>query len=187
MIVMYVVSFIALVSKTQFLDINILLSFQNHCSQCSLTLNGTALKWAILKSVSCMSFLAQSIIKSIYMKITQNIYIYFYKFIYFILFLFLVVLGLRCCTRAFSSCGERGLLFVAVRGLLIAVASLVAEHRLQVYELQQLRHTGSVVVAHRLQSTGSVVVAHGLSCSAACGIFLDQGSNPCPLHWQVDS
>ena len=33
----------------------------------------------------------------------------------------------------------------------------------------------------------SVVVAHGLSCSAACGIFPDQGSNPCPLHWQVDS
>ena len=30
-------------------------------------------------------------------------------------------------------------------------------------------------------------MAHGLSCSAACGIFLDQGSNPCPLHWQVDS
>ena len=30
----------------------------------------------------------------------------------------------------FSSCGERGLLFVAVRGLLIAVASLVAEHGL---------------------------------------------------------
>ena len=49
----------------------------------------------------------------------------FYKCIY----LFLSVLGLCCCTRAFSSCGERGLLFVAVRGLLIAVASLVAEHR----------------------------------------------------------
>ena len=45
----------------------------------------------------------------------------------------------------------------------------------------------SVVVAHRLQSAGSVVVAHGLSCSVACGIFLDQGSNPCPLHWQADS
>ena len=26
-----------------------------------------------------------------------------------------------------------------------------------------------------------------LSCSAACGIFPDQGSNPCPLHWQADS
>ena len=45
----------------------------------------------------------------------------------------------------------------------------------------------SVVVARGLYSAGSVVVAHGLSCSAACGIFLDQGSNPCPLHWQVDS
>ena len=34
---------------------------------------------------------------------------------------------------------------------------------------------------------GSVVVAHGLSCSAACGILPDQGSNPCPLHRQADS
>ena len=41
----------------------------------------------------------------------------------------------------------------------------------------------SVVVAHGLQSAGSVVVAHGLDCSAACGIFPDQGSNPCPLRW----
>ena len=31
------------------------------------------------------------------------------------------------------------------------------------------------------------LVAHGLSCSAACGIFPDQGSNPCALHWQADS
>ena len=29
---------------------------------------------------------------------------------------------------------------------------------------------------------GSAAVAHGLSCSTACGIFPDQGSNPCPLH-----
>ena len=34
---------------------------------------------------------------------------------------------------------------------------------------------------------GSVVVAHGPSCSAACGILPDQGSNSCPLHWQADS
>ena len=34
---------------------------------------------------------------------------------------------------------------------------------------------------------GSVIVAHGPSCSAACGIFPDQCSNPCPLHWQADS
>ena len=43
-----------------------------------------------------------------------------------------------------------------------------------------------------LQSTGSrragsAIVAHGPSCSAACGIFPDQGSDPCPLHWQADS
>ena len=43
-----------------------------------------------------------------------------------------------------------------------------------------LRSTGS-------RRTGSVVVADGPSCSAACGIFPDQGSNPCPLHWQADS
>ena len=35
--------------------------------------------------------------------------------------------------------------------------------------------------------SGSAVVAHGPSCSAACGIFPDQGPNPCPLHWQADS
>ena len=34
---------------------------------------------------------------------------------------------------------------------------------------------------------GSVIVAHGPSCSAACGILPDQGSNLCPLHWQADS
>ena len=31
------------------------------------------------------------------------------------------------------------------------------------------------------------VVAHRLSCPVACGIFLDQRSNPCSLHWQADS
>ena len=43
-----------------------------------------------------------------------------------------------------------------------------------------LRSTGS-------RRAGSVTVAHGPSCSAACGIFPDQRSNPCPLHWQADS
>ena len=52
--------------------------------------------------------------------------LFFFVFIY----LFLAALGLRCCVWAFSSCVERGLLFFAVRGLLIVVASLVAEHGL---------------------------------------------------------
>ena len=84
---------------------------------------------------------------------------------FFFLKLFLAVLGLHCCTRAFSSCGERGLLFVrcadfSLRWLLL------------------LRSMGS-------RRAGSVVVAHGLSCSAACGIFPDQGLNLCPPHWQA--
>ena len=45
------------------------------------------------------------------------------------------MLGLRFCARAFSSCGERGPLFIAVRGPLTIAASLVAEHRLQTRRL----------------------------------------------------
>ena len=49
---------------------------------------------------------------------------------FFLSFFFLPALGLLCCVQAFSSCIEQELLFAVVRGLLIAVASLVAEHRL---------------------------------------------------------
>ena len=54
------------------------------------------------------------------------IYFCFYLFTY----LFLAALGLHCWVRALSSCGERGLLLVVVHGLLTAVSSLAAEHRL---------------------------------------------------------
>ena len=54
----------------------------------------------------------------------------FKKNLFILFILFLSAVGLLCCVRAFSSCGEWGLLFVAVHGLLIVVASLVAEHRL---------------------------------------------------------
>ena len=47
----------------------------------------------------------------------------------------MAVLGLRFCARAFSSCGERGPLFITVRGPLTIVASLVAEHKLQTRRL----------------------------------------------------
>lgn len=47
----------------------------------------------------------------------------------------LAALGLHCYAQAFSGCGQWGLLFIVVRGLLIAVVSLVEEHRLQVYRL----------------------------------------------------
>ena len=45
------------------------------------------------------------------------------------------MLGLCFCARAFSSCGERRPLFIAVRGPLTIRASLVAEHRLQTCRL----------------------------------------------------
>ena len=55
----------------------------------------------------------------------------FFYFIFINVFMYLLAaLGLCCCARTFSSCGERGLLFLAVHGFLIAVASLVAEHGL---------------------------------------------------------
>ena len=54
---------------------------------------------------------------------------------FFFFNLFMAVLGLRFCARAFSSCGEQGPLFIAVRGPLTIAASLVAEHRLQTCRL----------------------------------------------------
>ena len=74
----------------------------------------------------------------------------------------MAVLSLRFCARAFSSCSKWGPLFIAVRGPLTIAASCCGA---QAPDAQ----------------------AHGPSRSAACGIFPDQGSNPCPLHWQADS
>ena len=74
--------------------------------------------------------------------------------------------------------------FVSVRGLsLVAASRGHSSSRCAGLSLSRpllLWSTGS-------RRAGSVVVAHGPSCSAACGILPDQGSNPCPLHWQADS
>ena len=70
-------------------------------------------------------------------------------FIYLFVCLFMAALGLHCCVQAFSSCSEWGLFFVAVRGLLIAVASLVVEHRLQA---RRLSSCASWALERRLSS-----------------------------------
>ena len=74
--------------------------------------------------------------------------------------------------------------FVSVRGLsLVAASGGHSPSRRADLSLSRpllLRSTGS-------RRAGSVIVAHGPSCSAAGGILPDQGSNPCPLHWQADS
>ena len=91
-------------------------------------------------------------------------------------FFFLAALGLHCC----SSCGERGS---------TPRCDALASHwgGFPCCGARALSVRASVVVPRGLQSAGSVAVAHGPSCSAAFGIFPDQGSNPCPLHWQADS
>ena len=94
-------------------------------------------------------------------------FFFFKDFLKFILFM--AVLGLRFCARAFSSCG-----------LTSGGHSSSRRAGLSLSRPLLLRTTGS-------RRAGSVIVAHGPSCSAACGIFSDQGSNPCPLHWQADS
>ena len=102
----------------------------------------------------CMPCLEKCLFRS-----SVHFFFFFYKFIYFI-YLFLAALGLCCCAWAFSSCGEQGLLFVAVRRLLIAVASLVAEYDTYLLgsrhadfsscgtRAQQLWHTGLVAPWH---------------------------------------
>ena len=73
--------------------------------------------------------------------------------------------------------------FAAVYGLLSLCkvrashcgGSFAVEHGLEAARLQWSQHKGSAAVGC------------GLSCPVVCGIFLDQGSNPRPLHWQVDS
>ena len=75
-------------------------------------------------------------------------------------YLYMAALGLGCCMQASSSCSERGLLLVSVHGLLIVVASLVAEHGLQVRGLQQLWLVGSRAQAQQLWRTGLVALQH---------------------------
>ena len=74
--------------------------------------------------------------------------------------------------------------FVSARGLsLVAASGGHSSSRCAGLSLSQplsLRSTSS-------RRAGSAIVAHGPSCSAARGILPDQGSSPCPLHWQADS
>ena len=60
----------------------------------------------------------------------STITVVFFCFFFVFIYLFLAVWGLHCCTRAFSSCGERGPLPVAMRGPLTVVASPAVEHGL---------------------------------------------------------
>ena len=90
------------------------------------------------------------------------------------------VLALHCCVAFPVVAASGGHPPAAVHGSLTAAASPAAEHRLS-------GACVSVTVAPGLWSTGSVIVTHTPGYCTAHGIFLDQGSNPCLLHSQVDS
>ena len=75
-------------------------------------------------------------------------------------------------------------------------SSQLCTHFVQVWQARATVHCetqashccgSSCCGAQTLGSWASVVAARRLSCSSACGTFPNQGSNSCPLHWQVDS
>ena len=87
--------------------------------------------------------------------IVSFLFIYFFKF-----YLLLAALGLCCCTGAFSSWGERGLLFAA---------DARASHcgGFSCCGARALGAQASIVVAHGLSSCGSWALARRLSCCGA--------------------
>ena len=90
------------------------------------------------------------------------------KKIIIISFIILLVVPGHCCSaQTFSSCARQS-----------CSSSLYVAFSLP--WLLLLQSTGS-------RAHGLSTVAHRCSCSVACGIFLDQGSNLCHLHWQSDS
>ena len=105
----------------------------------------------------------------------------------FLSFYVLAMVGLPCCMQALSGCRRLRLLFIVVCGLLLVVASVVECGLFWHMGFGKSRLMGSVVVTSKIKRTDPVVVVQGLGCSVAFGIFPDQGLNPCPLHYKVDS
>ena len=99
----------------------------------------------------------------------------FYRVFFFNLFI-LVALDLCCCEKASSSCRVG------------ATASCGAWASRGGFSHSGAQALGRVdCSSHGSQSSDVVVTVYELSCFPACGIFPDQGSNLCPLHWQADS
>ena len=96
-----------------------------------------------------------------------------------LIYLFLTVPGLCCCAGFSPVATSGGYSLVAVFGLLTQWL-LLLEHRLY-------GAWATLAVACGLGSCAWRALEHRLSYSKACGIFLDQGSNPCLLPWQADS
>ena len=143
------------------------------CSRVNYILNSSE-TWTIYSSYYIThTFLSDSINEESAQTLTLFSFLFFFKKIFFFKLIIYFYIYFWLCW-----------VFVSVRGLSLVVAS--GGHSssrcagLSPSRPLLLRSTGS-------RHAGSVVVAHGPSRSAACGIFPDQGLNPCPLHWQADS
>ena len=95
--------------------------------------------------------------------------VWLFFFLNFIRYLFIwSVVGLPCRMWAFSSCSEWGLFSLRRSGF-------------SLQWLLPLQRTGFRALGLQwLLQPGSVLVVQGLSCSVACGLFPDQGSNDVP-------
>lgn len=83
-----------------------------------------------------------------------------------------------CCAPAFSSCGEQGLLFVAVHELLNCSGfACTAGTGSRFVGFSSCAHSLSICSTQALGAPRPVIMAYGFSCSSACRIFSDQGSN----------
>ena len=122
--------------------------------------------WAesFVKHVSDKGLVSWVYIKNFQNSIKENKQSFFKGmcFIFWLCLVFVAAWGLSLLPAS------RGYSLVVVSRPPVVVASLVAEHRLW-----------SVRV--------SAVITHRLSCPSVYGVFLDQGLNPSPLHWQADS
>ena len=103
----------------------------------------------------------------------------FRPYMFTIIFIHFWLYRVFTACRPFSGCGEQRLPFLAVTGCSLWWPAL----------LQSVgwRALASAVAACGLESPGLTVAVHRLSCSVACGIFLDEGSSPCLLHWLAES
>ena len=102
-------------------------------------------------------FLLSFCISIILFSTNRLIFFFFNLFLFIYCWLCWVFVAVR---GLFSSCGDWGLLFVATCGLLLAVASFVLEHELQVRGLQQLWHVGSGAQTQQLWHKGLVAPQH---------------------------
>ena len=130
-------------------------------------------------------YLATFKIFSLYLPFCIFIMKYLGMDLFFKIYLYMAMLGLYYCVWLSP---------VALSGsYCFAVASLCSSF--SCCRAWALGMWASVVTAHGLRSCGLWALEHWLSscgtwafsCSMACGIFLNQGLNHCPHHWQADS